>query len=93
MRYLDATNDANFLAAINAEVERARKKFPGDNLTLAALTEEVGELAQAALHIREGKHADWERVWKEAVQVAVMAMRMATEGDASIAVPSQENCS
>lgn len=72
---------------------RARHKFPGPNPTIAALIEEVGELAQAMLHIREGKHADWSRVHNEAVQVAVMALRAATESDATIgAVPTAENC-
>lgn len=85
--------DDAFLADVYAEVERARQKFPGPNPTIAALTEEVGELAQAMLHIREGKSADWSRVQREAVQVAVMAMRAATEGDATIgAVPTAENC-
>ena len=58
----------------------------GENPTVAALTEEVGELAQAMLHIREGKGTDWTRVYREAVQVAVMAMRAATEGDHTLGV-------
>lgn len=76
--------DEMFIQDISREVAKARAKFPGPNPTIAALAEEVGELSQEMLHIREGKHNDWERVWKEAVQVAVMAMRAATEGDATI---------
>lgn len=78
--------DELFVQSMMSEVTRARTKFPGPNPTIAALTEEVGELAKAMLHIREGKHRDWQRVWDEAVQVAVMAMRAATEGDQTIGV-------
>lgn len=60
---------------ILAELGRARDKFPGDNVTLAALMEEVGELAKATF---EEPRAN---VRKEAVQVAVMAMRMVLDGD------------
>jgi len=68
-RVLDA------LADIAAELERARKKFPGKNVTFAALVEEVGELATALF---SEPRADVE---KEAVQVAVMAMRIILDGD------------
>lgn len=60
---------------ILAELVRARAKFPGKNVTFAALVEEVGELATATFE----ESAD--RVEKEAVQVAVMAMRMVLDGD------------
>lgn len=60
---------------ILAELARARSKFPGKNVTFAALIEEVGELATATFE--EGRA----RVHKEAVQVAVMAMRMVLDGD------------
>lgn len=60
---------------ILAELVRARAKFPGKNVTFAALVEEVGELATATFE--ESR----ERVRKEAVQVAVMAMRMVLDGD------------
>lgn len=60
---------------ILAELARARTKFPGDNVTLAALMEEVGELAKATFEESRAK------VRKEAVQVAVMAMRMVLDGD------------
>jgi hypothetical protein len=57
------------------ELVCARSKFPGKNVTFAALVEEVGELATATF---EESRA---RVRKEAVQVAVMAMRMVLDGD------------
>lgn len=60
---------------IMAELKRARTKFPGKNVTFAALVEEVGELATATFE--ESRSA----VRKEAVQVAVMAMRMVLDGD------------
>lgn len=37
--------------ALDAELARARAKFPGNRFLLAAATEELGELAQALLHI------------------------------------------
>ena len=73
---------------INEEHSRAIAKFPAPNLNMCALTEEVGELAQALLHTRfGGRCAGWTYVRKEAVQVAVMAIRVALEGDSSIAEP------
>lgn len=82
-----------FAADMLAEFKRASEKFPAkDNPTVAALTEEVGELAQAMLHIREGKIQDWNRVYEEAVQVATVAMRCALEGDDTLNVePTTDN--
>ncbi|WP_150526448.1 hypothetical protein [Roseibium sediminis] len=60
---------------IRAELARAREKFPGDNVTLAALMEEVGELSKATFEEPRS------RVREEAVQVAVMACRMVLDGD------------
>jgi hypothetical protein len=66
-----------FLQNVATEVTRARKMFPGDAVTFAALVEEVGELAKALLD-QPGKS-----VWMEAVQVAAMAARVALDGDSS----------
>ncbi len=60
---------------IREELGNARAKFPGDNVTFAALVEEVGELAKATFEEPR------ENVRKEAVQVAVMAVRMVLDGD------------
>lgn len=80
----------DFLTDVHAELARARKKFPLSNCSLAALTEEVGELAQACLKVRAGVW-DKKRIYDEAVQVAAMACRVAVEGDASLAaVPYAE---
>jgi len=60
------------------ELVRARTKFPGDNVTMLALMEEVGELAKASFE--ESR----DRVRKEAVQVATMAMRVVLDGDSTL---------
>lgn len=69
------TTEQQLADEILAELVRARVKFPGKNVTFAALVEEVGELATAVFE------ESAERVRKEAVQVAVMAMRMVLDGD------------
>jgi|GEM_PF-1760571 len=74
--------DAVFMHAAVREVQRARQKFPMPNTTLAALTEEVGELAKALMDSGEGDPKQRrDDIWNEAVQVAAMAMRVAIEGD------------
>lgn len=65
---------------IAAEVAKARTKFPGNKHLLAALTEEVGELAAAYLQ------DDAEEVRKEAIQVACVAVRIIEEGDSAFSV-------
>lgn len=67
-----------FLAAFKTEIQRAMEKFPQPNASMCALTEEVGELAKAMMDEPS------ERVWKEAVQVACMAARVAIEGDPTL---------
>lgn len=68
---------AAFLQEVLAEVGRARAKFPGANATNAALVEEVGEVSTALMY------EPWNAVRAECVQVAAMAVRLATEGDAT----------
>lgn len=77
-----------FIDQVFAEVERARAKWPGNRVQLAAFTEEVGEAAKALLHhdyepSPAGLCANRAEVWKELVQAAAMAVRVATEGDSS----------
>ena len=70
-----------FFSLAHEEMRRAQRKFPSTRLQMAALTEEVGELANALIeHARSGKPA--EEVYAEAVQVAAMAARIALEGSA-----------
>jgi NTP pyrophosphatase (non-canonical NTP hydrolase) len=76
--------DALFLDYIKHEVRRARKKFPSSECSLAALMEEVGELAKALLDRRMCRTLMRGEISAEAVQVAVMAMRIAIEGDVTI---------
>lgn len=71
------------LEEISAELTKARAKFPTQDVwvTLAALGEEVGELNQAILqhHFEPAKGKTKQDIRKEAVQVAVMAMRVALD--------------
>ncbi|VFR80935.1 hypothetical protein RAN3_2490 [plant metagenome] len=69
---------ARFMRDVDAELRRAREKFPGDRIMTIALAEEFGELAKAMLD------ESGARVWKEAVQTAVMAARVAIDGDSSV---------
>ena len=63
---------------VECEVDRARGRFPSNRHMLAALIEEVGELAQALLQEKE----DWR---EEALHCACVAVRIMTEGDADFA--------
>lgn len=72
------TDDEKLVWEIIAELGRARAKFPGDNVTTLAMAEEAGELATAVFE--ESRAA----VRKEAVQTAVMAMRVVLDGDATL---------
>lgn len=65
-------------AEVLDELTKARSKFPGKNVTFLALTEEVGELATAMFE--ESR----QRVREEAIQVAVMAMRVVLDGDHTV---------
>lgn len=78
-------NTKNYIEEIYTELSRARKKFPSQDVwvTLAALTEEVGELNQAVLqfNFQPEKHQTELSIMEEAVQVAVMAIRVALDCD------------
>ena len=66
--------------AIDEELVRARAKFPEQSVwvTLAALTEEVGELNKAVLqhNFESLKGVTIAEIEQEATQVAVMALRV-----------------
>lgn len=68
---------------ILTELMKARAKFPEQDVwvTLSALSEEVGELNQAILqhHFEPAKGKTKHDIYKEAVQVATMAMRVALD--------------
>jgi hypothetical protein len=87
-----ASPSALTIQAVHAEVIRARLKFPRNDVMLAALSEEHGELANALLELRFATLAkqpkyDLDRlrdnVQKEAVQVAAVAIRILEDGDSS----------
>lgn len=67
---------------LDAEIHFARAVFPQPKHTLAALVEEVGELAQALLDNERGKKTKAD-VFAEAIQVMNMAYRVAMDGDES----------
>lgn len=75
--------DLKFQHDVMRELVRARTKFPEQDatITMVALTEEVGELAQALLHLKfePAKGKSYADLYAEAVQVAVMAMRVALD--------------
>jgi NTP pyrophosphatase (non-canonical NTP hydrolase) len=77
------TPEDQFVVDVLLELKRARAKFPSAFACGLATMEEAGELAQALLKHAAGKWPQ-SRIREEAVQVAVMAMRCALEGDASL---------
>jgi len=91
--HIPNVSNYNVWCDIQVELVKARDKFPGTKWMLAALTEEVGELAQALLHLNQEpeKGDTHEDVYQEAIQVAVMAIRIATEGDNTLPVYHPEN--
>lgn len=73
--------DGIVITMVRGELDAARRKFPGNLHRLVALMEEVGELAQAMMeHDTDGSQTI-QMVLREAVQVAAMAIRVATDGD------------
>lgn len=88
---LMAHKTTSMFQAIDDELQRARKKFPSANLSFVALVEEVGELAQALLKLSAGRNSKsiplpdlnalTVAMVDEAIQVATMAIRVATEPD------------
>ena len=69
--------DCKFITDLMICLTKARKAFPDNRHRLAALVEEVGEVA-TALQENQGQ----QRVYEECVDVACTALRLAVEGDA-----------
>ena len=67
-------------SAVNAEVERARFKFPCPDLLVTAFTEEFGEAIKAILDYRAGK-GGITAVRTELIQTMAMCVRLLEEGD------------
>lgn len=83
--------DERTLYSLKGELQGARNKFPTNEHKLAALMEEVGELAQAMIDHSRGKGSPLQ-VYTEAIQVAAMAVRLAEEGDASFPYEYSYEC-
>lgn len=75
--------DGQVIRMIRDEIAAARAAFPTDVHRLAALGEEHGELCQALMQHDLGLGTTTQQVLREAVQVAAMAIRVATEGDSN----------
>jgi len=73
--------DGLVFTMIRDELVAARKAFPESTHKLAALMEEVGELAQAMIQHDRKLGTSATEILREAVQVACMAIRIAVEGD------------
>ena len=80
-----STLASSSITALQEQVLRGRRKFPANRLMLAALAEEVGELARALLQRKARGDVE-----SEAIQVAAVAMRIFEEGDASFADVTDE---
>lgn len=72
-----------YLRDVGKEYDRANKLFLGNAHNMNALTEEVGELAQALLQLQYEPHKGKtnQDVVKEAIQVCAVAMKIALHGD------------
>lgn len=73
--------DGLVMKMVADEVAAAREAFPGKTHMLAALVEEVGEVAQAIMQHDRKQGTSVHEVLREAVQVGAMAIRLAVEGD------------
>jgi len=85
---MSSNRDNLFITLMHDELVKARAKFPDSKKMLAAITEELGELAEALLKLTEdgeldrGEHNNRrQNVYDEAIQVATTALRLAVEGD------------
>jgi len=77
------TLTAQFIRHLETETEKTRVAIPVNENMMVALMEEVGELAKALLQC-EYENGDMQSVYGAAVQVASVALRIATEGDDSL---------
>ncbi len=71
----------HFPTDVRNELARARAKFPSNKHIGHAFTEEAGEVIKALMEHNYGKGSALD-VYKECVQAAVMAQRIAEDADA-----------
>lgn len=72
--------DIKFMFDVKSEVVKARSRFTNDDLA-HAMTEEFGEVIKALLDQKQKDKCTSAEIYKECVQAAAMAMRLALEGD------------
>ncbi len=71
-----------WLSEVEAELQRARAKFPGADHLLHALAEEAGEVTKETLDLYAGKpDASPEKIRRECIQTIAMCVRLMEEGD------------
>lgn len=77
--------DQRVFGDIQNELDRCRQLHPNNADIITALAEEVGELSQALIQQKHEKHKGVtdKDVYKEAIQSAVVAIRIAAEGDSN----------
>lgn len=82
LRFIDDeerdTQERELFAALATELHRARAAHPGNTHRLSAITEEHLELIRAV-----NDHEGRDRIRAEALQLAVVALRLYAEGDAA----------
>jgi hypothetical protein len=69
---------------VEAELVRARKKFPDNKFLLLAFNEEAGEVTKAMLdqHYKNSHHST--EIYAEIIQAIAMGVRLIQEGDADL---------
>jgi len=75
------SDDGLVIRMVRDEIAAERAADPGDVHVLATLVGDVGELAKGLMEHDRGLGTTTQQVLRAAVQVAAMAIRMATEGD------------
>lgn len=73
--------DGIVLSMIRGELDAARSEYPDGQHALAALLEEAGKLARGLIKHDRAQEVSTQEVLRRAVTTAVMAIRIATEGD------------
>ena len=79
----------HFLADINKEINKARKKFPSSNHLGLAYIEESGEFIKEILDFHNRKNdltkgLRKEKIYREAVQTVAMIFRLLEEGSGEL---------
>lgn len=73
--------DMSFLFDVKAEAAAARAKFTTNTDMVLAMAEEFGEAIKALMDQKQKNKVTSADIYRECVQAAAMALRVATEGD------------